>query len=64
MTRFIQQRIMPLVSRFIPAAWCPACGNVAPIQNKPQSLSLKDGHKIKEKEKSKRKTNKKQIKSA
>lgn len=27
MTRFLQQRIKPLVSRFIPKAWCPSCGN-------------------------------------
>lgn len=26
MTRFIQQRIKPLVSRFIPKALCPSCG--------------------------------------
>ena len=26
MTRFLQQRIKPMISRFIPKALCPSCG--------------------------------------
>ena len=52
MTRFIQQRIKPLISRFIPKAWCPACGN------EPQPVSLNIGHKKEEKVKVKPKKKK------
>ena len=62
MTRFIQQRIKPLISRFIPKAWCPACGNVVQIENKPQTVSLKNGQKKEGKAKVKR--NKKEKKTA
>ena len=54
MTRFIQQRIKPLIGRFIPSAWCPSCGN------RTQHLSLKEGQKKEEKEKVKRKKKEKE----
>ena len=44
MGRFIQQQIKTLVSRFIPTAWCPSCGN------KPQPLSSEKWQKTKENE--------------
>lgn len=33
MGRFIQQQIKTLVSRFIPTAWCPKCGNSLSLEN-------------------------------
>lgn len=46
MGRFIQQQIKTLVSRFIPTAWCPKCGN---------SVSLKREEDLNKKVKVKRK---------
>ena len=52
MTRFIQQRIKPLISRFIPKAWCPSCGSQV------QALSSDARQKTERKPPVKRKTSK------
>jgi competence CoiA-like predicted nuclease len=52
MTRFIQQRVKPLVSRFIPSFLCPSCGS---------GISLKEGQKREGKVKVRRKSKKKDL---
>ena len=62
MTRFIQQRIKPLVSRFVPKALCPSCGMGMSVKTTPSAPATKEdsflsesGNKKKEKKEKKEK---------